>query len=356
MKSLLNKTLVRFIGCTVIILLLATPVFYLLTKHFYAEDMIDLMEAMERGEKVPHLDLEKDILQGIMIQFFLIFSVLSCSMLITLRIITRKLWHPFDDTLKKMELFNLEQNAEPKFLPTDIKEFKRLNESVLLLIKRNRKSYRTQKEFTENASHELQTPLAIAMSKLDLLLQEDLNETQSEIIGDLYKACSRMGRLNKNLLLLARIENAQYCDKTQIDLGRFIQNQLPLFANLQGFESSITFKKTAENVVVKANEVLLESMLNNLVVNAIRHSSEERHIAIEVNIDSIVIMNVADGGPLDENLLFRRFQFTDDQKRGNGLGLSIVKAICDFHGWTISYEFKNGSHSFRIGFPYQESL
>lgn len=349
MKSLLNRTLVQFIISTVIVLLLATPVFYLLTKHFYAEDMIDLMEAMERGDKIPHLDLEKDILQGMMIQFFLVFSVLICSMLITLRVITRKLWHPFDDTLKKMEQYNLEQ-TEPSFLDTHIKEFRRLNNSVGLLIKRNRESYLSQKEFTENASHELQTPLAIAQSKLDLLLQEDLNENQSAIVGDLYNAVNRMSRLNKNLLLLARIENAQYCDRMQINICQFIDKQLPLFENLRGYESSISFEHNAEDIMIKANEVLLESMLNNLVINAIRHSSDNRKLSITADCHSLIVKNTANSGPLDEKLLFRRFQFTDNQKRGNGLGLAIVKAICDFHGWSIHYEFKKGCHCFTVEF------
>ncbi len=351
MKSLLNKTLAQFVLCTLIVLLLATPIFYLLTKHFYAEDMMDLIEAMEQGKQIPNLDLEKDILQGVMIQFFLIFSVLSCSMFITLRIITRKLWQPFDDTLKKMEHFNLERNSEPVFVSTDIKEFVRLNEAVSLLIKRNIESYRMQKEFTENASHELLTPLAIAQSKLDLLLQENLNKNQSEIVGDLYKAYNRMSRLNKNLLLLARIENAQYVDMIQVDICNFVQNQLPFFENLRGYESSITLLKKTEHVFIKANEALLESLLNNLVVNAIRHSFDNNRITIEIMEHSLTITNIANDGPLDEKLLFRRFQFTDDQKRGNGLGLSIVKAICDFHGWSINYEYNEGIHRFIIGFP-----
>ena len=351
MNSLINKTLFRFISCTVIVLLLTTPVFYMLTKHYYAEDMIDLMEAMEHGEKVPHLDLERDILKGVMIQFFLIFSVLSCSMFITLHIVTRKLWRPFDDTLKKMEQFNLEQNSIPQFVPTNIKEFHRLNKSVTLLIKRDKESYRTQKEFTENASHELQTPLAIAQSKLDLLLQEDLNETQSNIVSDLYRALNRMSRLNKNLLLLAKIENAQYYNLEKIDLCQFIERQLPLFNNLRGNNSSISFKKEENPLIIQANEVLLESMLNNLVINAIRHTTDDNSIIIEIKHNSLSILNSTQDGPLDKNKIFRRFQFTDNKKRGNGLGLPIVKAICDFHHWVINYEYQNGYHCFYIIFP-----
>ncbi len=350
MKSLLNRTLFKFIGCTIIILFLATPIFYLLTKHFYAEDMIDLMEAMERGENVPHLDLEKDILQGVMIQFFLIFSVLSISMLITLKIITRRLWHPFNDTLKKMEKYNLEQGGDAEFLPTNVSEFNQLNESVKLLITRNRQSYLTQKEFTENASHELQTPLALFQSQLDLLLQEDLNEDQSKIVNNLYRACTRMSRLNKNLLLLAKIENSQYGKFTALNLNDTIDKQLPLFEHMCGSGIRIFIQSKADRVVVKANEVLFESLLNNLVVNAIRHSSNQGLINIILETNKITVSNIAALGPLDKEKLFRRFQFTDDKKRGNGLGLSIVKAICDYHGWNIDYDFIHGCHHFTVSF------
>lgn len=350
MKSLLNKTFLQFVVCTLVILLLATPIFYLLTKNFYAEDMIDLIEAMEHNSKVPHLDLERDILKGLMIQFFLIFIVLSCSLLITLRIVTHKLWRPFDDTLRKMEQFNLEQNTEPQFLSTKIKEFNRLNKSVSLLIRRDRQSYRMQKEFTENASHELQTPLAIAQSKLDLLLQENLTEAQSEIVNELYKACTRMSRLNKNLLLLARIENSQFADMTRINLCNFVEKQMPVFDSLRSSESSITLIKLSTDIYITANEVLLESMLNNLVVNAIRHSKANQEIVITITEDSLIVMNKSDGKALDKDMLFRRFQFTDDKRRGNGLGLSIVKAICDFHRWMIHYDFIDECHSFTVEF------
>lgn len=351
MKSLLNKTLTHFIICAVIVLLLSTPIFYLLTKNFYAEDMIDLMQAMQRGEKAPAQDFERDLIQGIMIQFFLIFSALSCSVFITLRLTTRKLWQPFDNTLKKMEHFNLEQNINPEFIATDIKEFQRLNQSVALLIKRNKESYRTQKEFTENASHELQTPLAVAQAKLDLLIQEDLNKKQSEIVNDLYTVFKRMRRLNKNLLLLARIENAQYTDMQQIDLCEFIQNRIYLFDYPGGYQSSVILKKTSPSLIIKANEVLLESLINNLVVNAMRHSSDNFVNTVEIKDRCLTVSNIAVDGPLDEKLLFCRFKFTDNKKRGNGLGLSIMKAVCDFHGWTITYRYQNKYHSFIVDFP-----
>ena len=95
MKSLLNKSLFQFLVCAAIIFLLTAPLFYLLTRHFYAEEIIDIIESVQQGDSIPPLDLEEDIMIGMMIQFLLIFVVLSISLLITMRFITRRLWHPF---------------------------------------------------------------------------------------------------------------------------------------------------------------------------------------------------------------------------------------------------------------------
>lgn len=112
-KSLLSKSLSQFALCTTVIFMLTAPLFYLLAKHFYAEDMIDIIEAVERRQSIPPLDLEQDIMAGMMIQFLLIFLVVSLSLFITMRFITRRLWQPFDDTLQKAEQFNLEQDDLP---------------------------------------------------------------------------------------------------------------------------------------------------------------------------------------------------------------------------------------------------
>ena len=150
--------------------------FFLLTKYFYAEDMIDIIEAVQLGTSIPHIDLERDIVVGMMLQFLLIFLVLSLALFIMMRFITHRLWLPFDDTLQKTEQFNLAQSAVPQFQKTEIKEFARLNNSLAKLMQKDKEIYRIQKEFTENASHELQTPISIIRSKLDLLMQEELDE------------------------------------------------------------------------------------------------------------------------------------------------------------------------------------
>lgn len=226
--SLLSKTLRLFVSCVTICFVLTAPLFYLLTKYYYAEDMIDIIEAMSRGEGVPPIDLEQDIMVGMMIQYLFIFCVITSAMFITIRFFTKKLLVPFDDTLRKTEDFNLAQSDVPLFVDTDIEEFNRLNQSLGRLMSKDKETYRIQKEFTENASHELQTPLAIIRSKLDLLMQEELGEKEMKLVSDLYQLTMRMGHLNRNLLLLAKIENAQYTTLQEVDVKEMLSESLPL--------------------------------------------------------------------------------------------------------------------------------
>lgn len=349
MKSLLNKSLSQFFTCAMVVFLLALPLFYLLTKYFYAEDIVDILESIQQGNSIPPLDLERDIMIGLMIQFVLIFFVLSLSLLITIRFITHRLWLPFDDTLRKTEQFNLAQSDIPQFQPTAIKEFDRLNRSLERLMKKDKETYRIQKEFTENASHELQTPIAIIRSKLDLLMQEEMNERQMHLVSDLYNQNTRMGYLNRNLLLLAKIDNAQYTEMEAVDLRDFINASLPAYSALQNNLSVSVSDRRIQPCTVQVNTILLGCLFNNLVVNAIRHTpTEHGEIEISINKDCITVSNEGDGTPLNSEVLFQRFRPGDSRKVGNGLGLSIVKAICDYHGWEVQYSFEDNRHIFTI--------
>ena len=356
-RNLLSKTLRRFAGCIALCFVLTAPLFYLLTKYFYAEDMMDIIEAVEQGKGIPALDFEQDVIIGMMFQFLLIFLAIALALFITMRFVTQKLWHPFDDTLQKVEQFNLAQSEIPDFMETDINEFARLNHSLEHLMKKDKETYRIQKEFTENASHELQTPLAVIRSKLDLLMQEDLTECQMRIVSDLYGLTIRMGHLNRNLLLLAKIENAQYTALEEVDIVSLLSDSIPLYNALQGGTIlHVDDHRTVPDKKLSANPILLECLLKNLIVNAIRHSSSAGEIQIRVDDSSLMVGNESvDGMPLDADTLFCRFRPGNVRQKGNGLGLAIVKAVCDFHHWLVKYRYEAGQHLFIVNF-YPERL
>lgn len=331
-KSLMYKSLTQFIVCVAILLLLATPLFYWLTKSFYAEDIIDIIEAVQQGKPVPALDLEEDILHGIMIQFALIVTVLGVAIVLTMCFISGWLWQPFDKTLEAIEHFKLENGVCPQLAESDTKEFVRLNIALQRLMTDSLHSYRLQKEFTENASHELQTPLAVFQSKLDLLLQQpELTERQAAIIQDLYQMNSRLSRLNRNLLLLAKMENNQFSRTESVDVITVIKDLQPYLESLSG---GLILKQnfSTASLPIKANRSLLESMVNNLVVNAVRHNKTSGEITVSLSDNRLMVSNTSDDAALDADQIFNRFYRPSEKTTGNGLGLSIVKAVCDYHG------------------------
>jgi len=350
MKSLLHKSMMQFMVCTIVILILAAPLFYWLTKNFYAEDMIDIIGAVQHNEPIPELDLEEDIMQGVMIQYLLISGVLGIAIILVNSMMAKRLWKPFDETLRQAEDFRVENGVFPPLPESRIKEFTRLNLALNELMKNSLESYQTQKEFTENASHELQTPLAVFQSKLDLLLQQpDLTQQQADIIQGLYDVSNRLSRLNKNLLLLAKIDNKQYNQLATIELIATLKEVLPFLENLTG---NLTLHKEFDctELKLRGNQSLLESLINNLVINAVRHNIPQGEIRITVTNRQFTISNTSSEGALDKHLLFNRFYRPSEKAKGNGLGLSIAKAICDYHGWEIDYTYREGMHVFSVEF------
>ena len=349
MKSLLGRSIGRYILCTIAILLIFTPVFYLLTKHFYAEEMMDLIKSFRNGSGILENDLEQDIMAGVMIQFVLIIAVLIVAFSVTMHWVSKVLWVPFKDSLRKVEGFDVGTGNIPSLIECDIQEFQELNATLKELMRRSADKYREQKEFTENASHELQTPLAIIHSKLDILLQEGLDERQLVTVQQIYEVVNRMSRLNRNLLLLAKIDNNQYDSFEDIDFHSIASANIEQMSELYGKEIKVFLK--GKSCVIRANRILAELMINNLLVNAFRHTSADSTIEVDCSEGYVSVSNSATNGGLDSDKIFGRFNHSSEEKRGTGIGLAIVKAICDFHYWKIEYSYYGEMHHFSIFFP-----
>lgn len=347
-KSLMRKSLTQFAVCVAVLLLLATPLFYWLTKSFYAEDMIDIIEAVRNGRQIPPLDLEADIMQGIMIQFGLIAAVFGAAIVLMMRLISKRLWLPFDRTLAAVEAFRLEDGVCPQFEESDVEEFSRLNAVLDRMIAGSLHSYRVQKEFTENASHELQTPLAVFRSRLDVLLQQPgMTEEQAAIIQDLYRMNGRLSRLTRNLLLLAKMDNRQFGMEEHVDVVALLDDLMPYLESIAGGLTVIR-DTAAGHFSGRANRSLLESLISNLVVNAVRHNHKGGEIVLTTTPGTLTVANTSDEPALDGERMFSRFWQSGSGTHGNGLGLAIVKAVCRYHGWDVEYAYCDGVHEFKV--------
>lgn len=293
----------------------------------------------------------EDLLKNIAILFFAIISILLFGLFFITKKLSLNLWKPFYKTLHQIESFEIDKTKQPDFAETDIEEFNRLNTSIKKLIEKNTIIYKSQKEFIENAAHELQTPLAVFQVKIDTLIQRsDVTQEQSEILGSLNENVSRLNRLNKNLLLLSKMENDSYSDKQTISLTNYIQKNLDFFIEQAKAKSLIIKMELQKDFEIKSNPVIAEVLISNLFLNAIKHNIEGGQISIAMQENKLVFSNSGQPSPLNTDKLFKRFSKSNPSEQGTGLGLSIVKKIADINNWTVAYNYENNLHSFSILF------
>ncbi|MEX8548317.1 MAG: sensor histidine kinase [Mucilaginibacter sp.] len=265
------------------------------------------------------------------------------------RFILNRLWQPFYVTLSRISSFNIMDQKETQRPETNIDEFNQLNEAVEKMWARVKKEYQELKKFTENAAHELLTPIAVINSKLDTLIQTDnFSQRQSELLSDLYGTVSRLKRLNKAMLLLVKIENGLIEEEQMISLKEMVTETIASFQELF-LDKDLEVGCELENKEIRANNYLIEVLLNNLIGNAIRHNYANGKIKLTLNHDCLMIQNTGKNMALNDKEIFRRFNKSSGSE-GSGLGLTIAKQICENYHYQFSYAFYPPFHTFKIHF------
>lgn len=299
----------------------------------------------------------EDLIESIVWLFSFIVLLLITGIFLISRRLSITLWRPFYSTLEQIEKFELDKTELPLFASSSTEEFQRLNEAFDLLIKRNLSAYKDQKEFLENAAHELQTPLAVLQSKVDSLLQvENLTNDQAEAIDGVHSSISKLNRINKNLLLLSRIEYNGNDFSTKVNIRKILDANGSFFLE-QAAQRNITIEITAQvDLVVNANTYLVESLVNNLIMNAIKHNFEGGFVVVTLNNQRMIVSNSSQDNELTREKLFQRFSKQGQETSGTGLGLSIVKKISEVFEWTIGYEYRDNMHLFTVDFENSKFL
>ena len=294
---------------------------------------------------------KEDLMKSIAILFLVIISLFLVGLFIITKRLSINLWKPFYETLNQIEKFEIDKSNHPKFTETNIEEFNRLNNSIEKLITKNTSIYHSQREFIENAAHELQTPLAVFQAKIDTLIQNaDFTQEQYKMLSSLNDSVSRLNRLNKNLLLLSKMENDIYNEKQTINLKEAIEKHFDFFTEQAKAKNLIIKTEMNEAVAVKSNPVLAEILISNLFLNAIRHNVSDGQVLVTLSNHSLTFSNTGQSQTLVADKLFNRFSKSNPSEQGNGLGLAIIKKIADQNNWKISYSFANNFHSFSVAF------
>lgn len=293
----------------------------------------------------------EDLMESIAWLFFVLIILLLTGLYFITRGLSKQLWKPFYETLEIIGQFEIDKNKQPGFKDSEVEEFNRLNLSISKLIERNLLIFKSQREFVENAAHELQTPLAVFQAKIDLLIQgSDFTDQQYELLESLNENLARLNRLNRNLLLLSKIENQQFQEVQIVNLAFQIRRNLDFFVEQAESKNLKIELNLDENVVVETHEILVEILISNLFLNAIRHNVPNGKIEVELNLKSLKYSNSGRKESLPTDQIFNRFSKVNPSESGTGLGLAIVKKIVEVNGWKIGYQFENEKHSFEIWF------
>ena len=291
----------------------------------------------------------QDMILSVMLVLVFFLVILLISLFYMNRAVSKKIWKPFNQTLESLKNFRVDDDKEMEILPVNITEFKELQNSILKLAKTNTQLFKAQKAFTENAAHELQTPIAVILANIDLMLQDPgLNAEQALHLENISLAGNKIKRLNKALLLLSRIENNSFVAVSKIDLNIITEESLKFREDIILSKDLQISKLLEAPFTVNMNKDLSEILIGNLIANAIRHSSAGGKILIESSKEHFTISNSALEGSLKEDKLFQRFQKQSNNPNSLGLGLEICRQICKISGLALQYEFLNDSHYFKI--------
>lgn len=294
---------------------------------------------------------EDDFIESLLIALVILYILIIASILIINNISLKKIWKPFYSTLNYLRDYEFGKNKKLISNKTPITEFKLLNSEIAKMITRNEKSVYQQKQFIENASHELQTPIAVALNQIDVLLEsDDLTQKNYLEINQIRNTLKRMSTLNQSLLMLSKIENQRFKDKEEVVFNTVVKTMISDFNSILEFKSIAL--ELIENGEFKTliNKDFAYSLLSNLIKNSIKYNINNGKIIIEIDNLSLKIKNTSKRKtPLNSEDIFRRFYKESEDHLSTGLGLSIVKTIIDNHSnMDISYAFEDPFHVFSL--------
>jgi len=305
-------------------------------------------------QKPYHLEIrtstveEDDLIFDLTTALVVLYLVLVLSVYLINELILRRAWRPFDIILENLNLYRFGKKEDLKPIATNIVEFNQLDEEIRRMWKRNEQVFNGQKRFIENASHELQTPLAITINKLEMLLEdESLSESQLHQLTDSKSSLQRLVNLNKALLMLSRIENKQYKQMEQINLNHVVKEVIDDSQDILSFKNIRMQWKEESTFEISMNRDLAMVLISNLWRNAIRYNHKGGMITITLHRNQLTIANTGNPVPLDAEHIFNRFHKETQDSQSNGLGLAIVKSIVDtYPELCIGYRFDDGQHIF----------
>ena len=292
-----------------------------------------------------------DMYEGVVDILSQLFLYLSLALIAFSFLFSRLLLAPFRETLRRIGQFNLKSKDTVELPRTTTKEFKALNGFIEDMTSKARQDYLSLKEFNENASHEMQTPIAVAKGKLELLMEgEGLTDRQVGLIHSAHHAIGRLSRIGQSLSLLNKIDNREFAAREKTDFSAAVHTSIVYFRELAELKGLKIESNLKDGIQVPIDNTLAEILLSNLLRNAIQHNEPEGWIKVELTASQLIVSNSGKPPQLSTNKLFERFRKGNYQGGSVGLGLAIVKKICDTNKWEVDYVFGEGRHCITVNF------
>lgn len=289
---------------------------------------------------------KKDLIETIAWWLFTLALILLLTIIIVYVWIYKKSMKPLYLLLNWQKNYNLGKKNQPLPQMSSIKEFQELYIATNQSTQRVEKAFEEQKNFIGNASHEIQTPLAISINRLENILNQDISEELAEEIVKTISTLEHLTRLNKTLLLLTKIENNQFLEKENLSLASIVNNSMEVFKEIYEYKSIKLSIEVESDLNVNINKTLCEVLINNLIKNAFIHNIENGEISIKIYSNKIVFSNTSKSNELDAEKIFQRFFKESSSNSSIGLGLSLVKSICNNNNIKLDYYWQNNLHNF----------
>ncbi len=296
---------------------------------------------------------EGDIISVVSWIIIRLFLFLTAALLIGNFLISKNLFRPFEHLLKSLDRFRIKTNEPLSTMSTKTQEFKRLNQFAEEMTNKARLDYQNLKEFSENASHEMQTPIAIAQGKLELLLESpDLDEEQLSLVHTTQQSINKISRLGQALTLLTKIDNEEFSGKESIDFSKIIASNVQNFRELAEMQGITLEDQLDKGVQIKIDPVLADILVTNLLKNSLQHNVPGGWVKVHLTGDYLEVKNSGEPPKLPTEQLFQRFKKNNQSKGTLGLGLAIVKRICEVNGCEVEYAYASEEHALRVTFSH----
>ena len=293
-----------------------------------------------------------DVSSGVTDVMTRLFFGLGLVLLLCSFLISSWLFQPFQQSLQKIKNFNLKNNKAIDFPETSTKEFKQLNGLISQMTDKARRDYISLKEFSENAAHEMQTPIAVAKGKLELLLESpDLKEAQLPLIQSAQVALTKLSRMGQSLSLLTKIENNEFTARETTNFSKLVEQSVLTFKDIAELNGLSLESKIESNITLPINASIADILVSNLIKNAIRYNLPDGWIKVNLNKQQLIVENPGIPPKIPTNQLFERFRKSNQSGKSLGLGLAIVKKICDVNQLKVDYVFSEGIHRLILKFP-----